>query len=82
MRHALPASCLFFLLAALAAPAADEPAWTVLVGEDAGDVWKGKLKGWIKADSVALDENNKQPRRQARQGDPGQRQDRPWNPTW
>jgi hypothetical protein len=58
MRHILPASCLLLLLCALAAPAADEPAWTELVGENAGDVWKNKLKGWIKADSVALDEKN------------------------
>jgi len=58
MRHALLASCLLLFLTALASPAADEPAWTVLVGENAGDVWKSKLQGWIKADSVTLDEKN------------------------
>src|SRR5262249_31002632 len=58
MPHALLASCLLLLLTALASPAAAEPAWTVLVGENAGDVWKSKLQGWIKADSVTLDEKN------------------------
>jgi len=55
-----------FLLAASAAyPAvlgAEEPAWTDLIGKDAGEeVWKTTLKGWIQADAVELDEKN--PRR-------------------
>ncbi|MFO0841259.1 MAG: DUF1080 domain-containing protein [Gemmataceae bacterium] len=40
---------------------ADEAAWIDLVGEKAGDVWKGKLGGWVVAGDVAVDPKN--PRR-------------------
>jgi hypothetical protein len=32
--------------------------WTELIGEKAGDVWKGPTKGWITAGDVAVDAKN------------------------
>jgi hypothetical protein len=55
--RALLALCLLSLTA-FALSAADGPAWTELVGEKAGEVWKSKVQGWIKADSVEVDPKN------------------------
>lgn len=58
MRHLLLVSCLLSL-AGLFARAEEAGGWVVLVGEDAGDVWKGdKLQKWTAADAVALDPKN------------------------
>src|SRR5262245_35272296 len=43
----------------------EEPAWVELVGEKAGDVWKGPMKGWATVGGVGLDAKN--PRQLARQ---------------
>src|SRR5262245_46041431 len=48
----------FLVLTAFPLSAADDAPWTELVGEKAGDVWKGRLQGWLRADSVAIDEKN------------------------
>jgi hypothetical protein len=49
------------VLLACGARAAYDGAWIELVGEKAGDVWKGKLGGWITAAGVEVDAKN--PRR-------------------
>lgn len=57
MRASMLVFCLVALLP-LALSAAEEPAWIDLVGEKAGEVWKNKMQGWIKADDVSLDPKN------------------------
>lgn len=46
------------LLLGVCVGAAQEPVWIDLVGEKAGDVWKGKFDRWITAGDVEIDAKN------------------------
>jgi 3-keto-disaccharide hydrolase len=51
--------CLTLMLCLLLPPVrGEEPAWVELVGEKAGDVWKGPMKGWATVGGVGLDAKN------------------------